>query len=117
MSKHTALEERLYDELSHALAWLENLAAVIGDDALVDSCPNNWGGRVAIRAALEYAEAEHPDLANFQPGEFITDGCVFAVVTGRGMLNLGKRAIPAYRVDLGGGREGAIPCQSARRAA
>ena len=114
----TELEKRLYNELVHAQWWLENLAEALRDPErpeFVDSMPNNWGGRGAIRAALQEAEKAHPELADFQPGTFITDGIYRGFVIGRGTMSAGKRAIPVYKVNCGGDCRTLIPCNQARR--
>ena len=41
--------------LTLALTWLDNLAATMGEETLLNSLPNNTGGRVQMRAALEAA--------------------------------------------------------------
>jgi len=114
MNEPTDLEKRLYNDLSNALEWLQNIAGIIGDNALVDCLPNNWGGRMAIQNALANVERKYPDLARYPSGTFITDGCVTGLITGFGHL---CNNIPAYRVDLGGGRISAIPCRNARQIA
>lgn len=118
MSEHTELEKRLYNELSQALAWLENIAAGIGDGKLIDYMPNNWGGRIVILDALKDAETIHPELTNFQPGTFVTDdgNLVRGFVVQRGTMKAGRRGIPCYLVDIGGDRTTLIPCDYARRA-
>ena len=50
----------------------------------------------------------------FSSGTFITDGCVFGLVLKLGTLKLGRRNVPAYLVDIGGGRTSAILCRCAR---
>jgi len=112
----TETEEMLYDNLNRALVWLDHLAARYGDLDITDYCPNNWGGRIAIRDALATAEAEDPTIANFPVGTFITDGCIRGYVTARYLTAIGGRGVAAYRVDVGGGREDMIICDQARRA-
>ena len=111
----TELEKRLYDQLFRAQWWLENLAETIGELALVDSCPNNWGGRGTIRQALKEAEKAHPELAILPPGTFVTDGIVRGFVIERCMMSAGRRGIPVYKVNIGGERHTLIPCNQARR--
>ena len=43
------------EALALALTWLDNLAATLGEETLLNSLPNNTGGRVQMRAALEAA--------------------------------------------------------------
>ena len=69
----TELEQRMYDDLSKALWWLENLATAHGEAALLDNMPNNWAGRGAITETLRNAEREHPELVDLMPGTFVTD--------------------------------------------
>jgi hypothetical protein len=37
--------------------WLDNLEADIGLERLLDSSPNNWGGRVSLIAAADFVES------------------------------------------------------------
>ena len=46
------LAQRMTIVLAQSLQWLNSLGAELGDVRLVDDCPNNWGGRVAIRETL-----------------------------------------------------------------
>jgi len=111
----TELERQLYNELAHAQWWLENLAAAMGEPEFTDNMPNNWGGRGAIRAALQEAEKKHPELADFPPGTFITDGIYRGFVIERGTMKAGRRGIPVYKVNCGGDCRTLIPCNQARR--
>ena len=93
---------KLYALLGHALAWLENVAANVGDEALVDASPNNFGGRVAIREALAEAEAAHPEWTDYPPGTYVRlDTGPYGFVERRGTISVGRRGIPAYLVDIG----------------
>ena len=99
----TELEERLYDELTQALAWLDALAVRFGDLDIEDVCPRGWAGRAAIHARLMDAETQHPEIANFPPGTLVTDGCKRGYVERRLMTKIGKRAVPIYVVSTGSG--------------
>jgi hypothetical protein len=54
---------------------------------------------------------EKPKWAKFERGAFITDDVARGLVTGYGRIG---RNIPAYEVDMGGGRAGAIIASQAR---
>jgi len=112
----TPLEKHLYFELAQALTWLQNLAHDIGDTRLVDACPNNWGGRQEIEAALLELETVYPELADYSEGTYITDGIVRGFVLGKGSIQFGKRELPAYLIDIGGDREALILTKDATRA-
>jgi hypothetical protein len=45
-------EDRLIAVLAHSLAWLNNLARDIGEEKVLDACPDNWEGRSEIEAVL-----------------------------------------------------------------
>lgn len=55
-----AAAPELAQALAMALEWLENLAATLGEQTLVNALPNNTGGRVQMRRALEAAGVEVP---------------------------------------------------------
>ncbi len=38
--------------------WLDNIAAKMGQEAMIDQMPNNFGGRVALRAAIAKVDVE-----------------------------------------------------------
>ena len=45
-----------------SLEWIDNLIQAIGEQAVIDTMPNNWGGRIAIRNAINLAKSlpRHP---------------------------------------------------------
>lgn len=112
-TKTTDLERKLYHELSMALWWLENLAEAHGENHIFDSMPNGWAGRGAITEALREAEREHPDITEYLPGTFVTDGIFYGFITGKGTMSPGK--IPVYKVNCGGDVHTLMPLDQARR--
>ena len=40
-----------------SLEWIDNLIQAIGEQAAIDTMPNNWGGRIAIKRAINLVKS------------------------------------------------------------
>ena len=55
-TRYAPASKELYQALTMAQEWIDNLIEAIGVDQTIDAMPNNCGGRLQIGRALENAE-------------------------------------------------------------
>ena len=66
--------------LTLTLEWLDNLEQAIGLEALLDAMPNNWSGRVELRAWLDLLDEDCPWTFDPASGQ-IRDASGWALAT------------------------------------
>ena len=55
-TRYAPVSDELYQALSMAGEWINNIIEAIGTDQAIDAMPNNCGGRLQIKRALENAK-------------------------------------------------------------